>query len=148
VRLAGRERASPQTRSLPDLLLTIDGSGRWVAHACCAISTSSVPWLELDVWLARSLPATPRGTSPARRRFDESCQGTAPSALIAFLESSDHEDAVSKAVSFGGDAEALACIAGAVAEAYYGGVPLLSQHRPSRPNRGLTPCSRRPPVKS
>ena len=35
----------------------IDGSWRTVAHACCAISVSSVPtWLELDVWLARSLP--------------------------------------------------------------------------------------------
>ena len=33
---------------------------RWlvalVAHACEAISASSVPWLELDVWLTRSLP--------------------------------------------------------------------------------------------
>jgi ADP-ribosylglycohydrolase len=56
-------------------------------------------------------------------RFDESCQGTVPPALIAFLESSDYEDAVRKAVSLGGDADTLACIAGAVAEAHYGGVP-------------------------
>lgn len=34
----------------------IDGSGRLMAHACGAIVTSSVPWLELGVWLARSLP--------------------------------------------------------------------------------------------
>jgi hypothetical protein len=33
----------------------IDGSWRLTAHACEAISSSSVPWLELDVWLARSL---------------------------------------------------------------------------------------------
>jgi len=56
-------------------------------------------------------------------RFDESCQGTVPLALVAFLESSDYEDAVRKAVSLGGDADTLACIAGAVAEAHYGGVP-------------------------
>jgi ADP-ribosylglycohydrolase len=56
-------------------------------------------------------------------RFDESCQGTVPQALIAFLESSDYEDAVRNAVSLGGDADTLACIAGAVAEAHYGGVP-------------------------
>jgi ADP-ribosylglycohydrolase len=56
-------------------------------------------------------------------RFDESCQGTVPLALIAFLESSGYEDAVRKAVSLGGDADTLACIAGAVAEAHYGGVP-------------------------
>jgi ADP-ribosylglycohydrolase len=56
--------------------------------------------------------------------FDESCQGTVPAALIAFFESHDYEDAVRKAISLGGDADTLACIAGAVAEAYYGGVPL------------------------
>lgn len=55
--------------------------------------------------------------------FDESCQGTVPAALIAFLESDDYEDAVRKAISLGGDADTLACIAGAVAEPYYGGVP-------------------------
>ena len=46
-----------------------------------------------------------------------------PQALIAFLESSDYEDAVRKAISLGGDADTLACISGAVAEAHYGGVP-------------------------
>lgn len=56
-------------------------------------------------------------------RFDESCQGTVPPAIIAFLESNDYEDAVRKAISLGGDADTLACIAGGVAEAYYGGVP-------------------------
>ena len=56
-------------------------------------------------------------------RFDESCQGTVPPALIAFFESTDYEDAVRKAISLGGDADTLACITGAVAEAHYGGVP-------------------------
>jgi ADP-ribosylglycohydrolase len=56
-------------------------------------------------------------------QFDVSCQGTVPPALIAFLESSDFEDALRKAVSLGGDADTLACIAGAVAEAHYGAVP-------------------------
>src|SRR5215471_3467447 len=55
--------------------------------------------------------------------FDESCQGTVPAALMAFFESRDYEDAVRKAISLGGDADTLACIAGAVAEAHYGGVP-------------------------
>ena len=56
-------------------------------------------------------------------RFDESCQGTVPAALIAFFESGSYEDAVRKAISLGGDADTLACITGAVAEAHYGGVP-------------------------
>jgi len=55
--------------------------------------------------------------------FDETCPGTVPAALIAFLDSSSYEDAVRKAVSLGGDADTLACITGSVAEAYYGGVP-------------------------
>ncbi len=55
--------------------------------------------------------------------FDVSCQGSVPEAMIAFLDSSDYESAVRLAVSLGGDADTLACIAGAIAEAYYGGVP-------------------------
>ena len=55
--------------------------------------------------------------------FDESCQGTVPPAMIAFLESQDYEDAVRKAISLGGDADTLACITGGIAEAYYGRVP-------------------------
>jgi len=56
-------------------------------------------------------------------RFDESCQGTVPPAIIAFLESKDYEDAIRKAVALGGDADTLACITGGIAEAFYGGVP-------------------------
>ena len=55
--------------------------------------------------------------------FDESCQGSVPQAITAFLESENFEDAVRKAVSLGGDADTLACITGSIAEAYYGQVP-------------------------
>lgn len=55
--------------------------------------------------------------------FDPTCQGSVPEALRAFLESTNFEDAVRKAVSLGGDSDTQACIAGAVAEAFYGGVP-------------------------
>jgi ADP-ribosylglycohydrolase len=50
----------------------------------------------------------------------ESCQETVPEAIIAFLESSDFEDAIRKAVSLGGDSDTLAAIAGSIAEAFYG----------------------------
>jgi ADP-ribosylglycohydrolase len=46
-----------------------------------------------------------------------------PESILAFLESSDYEDAVRKAISLGGDSDTMACIAGGIAEAYYGGVP-------------------------
>ena len=55
--------------------------------------------------------------------FNESCQGTVPEAMVAFLDSSDYEDAIRLAISLGGDADTLACIAGGMAEAFYGGVP-------------------------
>ena len=56
-------------------------------------------------------------------RFDASCQWSVPQSIIAFLESTEYEDAVRNAISLGGDADTMACIAGAIAEAYYGGVP-------------------------
>jgi len=56
-------------------------------------------------------------------RFNESCQGTVPEAITAFLDSTDYEEAVRLAVSLGGDADTLACITGGIAEAFYGGVP-------------------------
>jgi ADP-ribosylglycohydrolase len=55
--------------------------------------------------------------------FDVSCQGSVPEAIIAFLESSDYEDAVRKAISLGGDSDTIACITGGIAEACYGELP-------------------------
>lgn len=54
--------------------------------------------------------------------FDSSCQGSVPEAIIAFLESEDFEDALCNAISLGGDSDTQACIAGAIAEAFYGPV--------------------------
>ena len=55
--------------------------------------------------------------------FEISCQKSVPQAIIAFLESVDFEDAVRNAVSLGGDSDTLACMAGGIAEAFYGGIP-------------------------
>jgi ADP-ribosylglycohydrolase len=65
------------------------------------------------------------GLSDLRRRggFDVTCQGTVPAAAVAFLQSTDYEDAVRNAISLGGDADTLACIAGSLAEAHYGEGP-------------------------
>jgi ADP-ribosylglycohydrolase len=52
--------------------------------------------------------------------FDVSCQGSVPQAVRAFVESETFEDAVRKAVSIGGDSDTIACMAGAIAHAYYG----------------------------
>jgi len=57
--------------------------------------------------------------------FDVSCQGSVPVAMRAFLESGDFEDAVRRVISVGGDSDTLACIAGGIAEAFYGEIPEL-----------------------
>ena len=56
-------------------------------------------------------------------RIDITCPGSIPEAIIAFLDSTDFEDAIRNAVSLGGDADTQAAIAGAIAEAYYRGIP-------------------------
>lgn len=55
--------------------------------------------------------------------FDETCPGSVPEAIIAFLESSDFESAIRNAIWLRGDADTQAAIAGSIAEAFYKGVP-------------------------
>lgn len=55
--------------------------------------------------------------------YDTSCQGSVPQSIVAFLESESYEDAIRNAVSLGGDADTMACVAGGIAEAFYGEVP-------------------------
>lgn len=51
--------------------------------------------------------------------FNETCQGTVPQAITAFLESTDFEDAIRNAVSLGGDSDTLTAITGSIAWVYY-----------------------------
>lgn len=53
-------------------------------------------------------------------QFNESCQKTVPEAIVCFLESTDFEDAIRNAISLGGDSDTLACIAGGIAQGFYG----------------------------
>lgn len=53
-------------------------------------------------------------------QFDETCPGSVPEAITAFLEGSNFEDVIRTAVSIGGDSDTIACMAGAIAEAFYG----------------------------
>ncbi len=53
-------------------------------------------------------------------RFDISCKGTVPYAIVSFLESDSYEDAVRNAISLGGDSDTLGAITGGIAEAFYG----------------------------
>lgn len=56
-------------------------------------------------------------------KFEESCQGSVPESIVAFLDSVDFESAIRLAISLGGDADTMGAITGSIAEAYYGDVP-------------------------
>ena len=65
-------------------------------------------------------------------RHVESCQETVPEAITAFLEGRSFEDVIRTAVSLGGDCDTLTCIAGSIAEGYYGvpeELPQLTEER-------------------
>jgi ADP-ribosylglycohydrolase len=64
-------------------------------------------------------------TWPGRGRAKKSV----PQAIRAFLESEDFEHAVRLAISLGGDSDTLACMAGGIAQAFYGGVPEAIRRR-------------------
>ena len=53
-------------------------------------------------------------------RFDVTCRGSVPEALICALEAGSFEDAVRNAISIGGDSDTIAAIAGSVAESLWG----------------------------
>ena len=58
-------------------------------------------------------------TIRATNRFDETCQGTVPQAITAFLESESFEDAIRNAISIGGDSDTIGAITGSIAWAFY-----------------------------
>lgn len=55
--------------------------------------------------------------------FNSRAGYSVPPSIAAFLQSDDYESAVRNAVSLGGDADTMACIAGGIAEAFYGEIP-------------------------
>ena len=52
--------------------------------------------------------------------FTEEARLTVGPAIVAFLESTDFEDAIRNAISLGGDSDTLGAITGGIAGAYYG----------------------------
>ena len=53
-------------------------------------------------------------------QFYAICQRSVPEAIISFLEGEDYEDTIRKAISLGGDSDTIACMAGGIAEAFFG----------------------------
>jgi ADP-ribosylglycohydrolase len=55
--------------------------------------------------------------------FSARCEDTVPEAIIAFLESTDYEDCIRKAISIGGDSDTIAAMAGSIAHPFHGKIP-------------------------
>ena len=53
-------------------------------------------------------------------KFDETCQGTVPLCLQIICQATDFEDAIRRAISFGGDSDTIGAIVGSIAEARWG----------------------------
>lgn len=68
---------------------------------------------------------------PKVGEWDETCQGCVPLAVHIFLHSSSFEDAIRKAVSYGGDSDTLGAIVGSLAGAYYE-IPTKMQNKALR----------------
>ena len=60
-------------------------------------------------------------------RFDVSCQGSVPQAIMAFLEAESFEDAIRNAISLGGDSDTIGAMAGSIAEAFFGITPDMGE---------------------
>lgn len=57
---------------------------------------------------------------PKRNTFDETCQGCVPLAFSILQRSDNFEDAIRKAIMYGGDSDTLGAIVGSLAEAAFG----------------------------
>lgn len=55
--------------------------------------------------------------------FNETCPGSLPEAISVFLEGQTYENTIRLAVSIGGDTDTISCIAGGMAQAFFGSIP-------------------------
>ena len=97
--------------------------GAQAVAAAIFLSRLQLPKDDIRAYLSRTfgydLTRTLKQIRPTYQ-MDETCQGSVPEAITAFLEGNGFVDVVRKAVSIGGDSDTIACMAGAIAEAYYG----------------------------
>lgn len=56
-------------------------------------------------------------------KFDVSCSGSVPQAIVAFLESTDFESALRLAISIGGDSDTIAAICSSISSSFYNTIP-------------------------
>jgi len=96
--------------------------GAQAVAAAIFLARSGETKKEIKAYIERTFQydlSQPLDSIRSHYQFDVSCQGSVPQAIIAFLESSDYEDALRKAISIGGDSDTIACITGGIAQGFY-----------------------------
>ncbi len=119
--LAEAERSAAVTHNHPEGIKGAQATALAVYLARTGHSKAAIK-SEIEQRFGYNLSRSLAGIRPAYR-FDVSCQGSVPEAIIAFLEATDVEQAIRLAISLGGDSDTLACIAGGIAHAHFGPVP-------------------------
>ena len=61
-----------------------------------------------------------KSKSSIKEYHQELARYSTPDAIIAFLNGNDYEDVIRTAITYGNDTDTVACMAGAIAAAYYG----------------------------
>jgi len=56
-------------------------------------------------------------------KFEETCQGSVPQAVVAFLESENYEDFLRLGISISGDTDTILAMGGSISAAYYKEIP-------------------------
>jgi ADP-ribosylglycohydrolase len=119
--LAEAERTAAVTHNHPEGIKGAKAVALAVFLARSGVDKTAIKY-EIESRFSYDLSRTIDEIRPGYK-FDVSCRGSVPEAIVAFLESIDYEDAVRKAVSIGGDSDTIACISGAIAHAFYGRIP-------------------------
>jgi len=119
--LAEAERTAVVSHNHPEGIKGAQATALAIFLARTGVDKESIR-REITQRFGYNLQRTVDGIRP-NYKFDVSCQGSVPEAIIAFLDSTNYEDTIRKAISLGGDSDTLACIAGGVAQAFYKEIP-------------------------
>ena len=119
--LAEAERSAAPTHNTPDATKGAQATALCVFLARTGESKERMRD-ELTRRFGYDLSRSVEDTRP-NYKLTKSAERSVPESIISFLDADSFEAAVRNAVSLGGDTGTMACIAGAIAEAYFGGVP-------------------------
>lgn len=98
--------------------------GAVVTAGCIFLARNGYSKKEIRRYASRNFGYSLRKPLFLRRpfsKFDISCQGSIPLALVCFLESESWESCIRNVFSVKCDTDTIGCIAGGIADAFYGG---------------------------